>query len=462
MRFPEYTDEWDTIKIKDKFNFLRTNSFSRDKLIDTQGTVKNIHYGDIHMTYPTIVDVEQEQIPFINSFKVQIKDLNKYDFCKNGDLLIADASEDYEDIGKTIELIHITNSKVIGGLHTILLRDKTNNNALGFNGYYFQTKYFKKQIKIIANGVSVLGINKKDLKELTIKTPFKKEQENIASFLFNIDKKLKLLKNKKVGFIEFKHYLLQNLFPRNDELTPKLRFKMYIKDISLMYKIFDFENLINEKTLKSEKNNQYPILSSTKEGIYSQKDYFNRQIASSKNIGYKILQRNQLVFSPQNLWMGNININDKYDIGLVSPSYKVYDINKNIILPSYLKYIIKLPRLLHEFKISSSQGASTVRRNLNLKLFNKIKIRIPSLEEQEKIASFLSVVDKKIDLLNQEIEYVEEYKKGLLQKMFIWRVYLFYCCILSSEYLEIMFYIMIFFLRYVLLTLVSDLMSHIF
>ena len=103
--------------------------------------------------------------------------------------------------------------------------------------------------------------------------------------------------------------------------------------------------------------------------------------------------------------------------------------------------MIKLPRLLYEYEIASSQGASTVRRNLNITLFNKIKVIIPSLKEQEKIASFLSSVDKKIDLLNQEIEYMEEYKKGLLQKMFIWRVVLCLNVVSYSDFLKLLFVI---------------------
>ena len=80
---------------------------------------------------------------------------------------------------------------------------------------------------------------------------------------------------------------------------------------------------VNEKTTVI---NQYEVISSTNNGLYLQKDYFNREIASKDNIGYKILKRNQVVLSPQNLWMGNINLNSKYDIGMVSPSYKIFNI----------------------------------------------------------------------------------------------------------------------------------------
>lgn len=412
LRFSKYNDEWIDMKIKDKFNFLHTNSFSRDKLSDTEGTVKNIHYGDIHTTYPTIVDVELEQIPFINASKVQNKDLDKYDFCKNGDLLIANASEDYEDIGKTIELIHITNSKVIGGLHTILLRDKTNDNALGFNGYYFQTKYFKKQIKIIANGVSVLGINKKDLKELTIKTPFKKEQENIASFLFNIDKKLKLLKNKKVGFIEFKHYLLQNLFPQNGETVPKLRFSRY-NDEWQTKKLGELAEIIGGGT-PSTKNNEYwngPINWFTPSEITSKYCYDSERTITEEGLNNS---------SAKMLPINSILITTRATIGLISINKEECSTNQgfqSLILKNQNCEFVYY--MLHDYINEMKKLAiGSTFLEISKKDLKKIKVYIPSIEEQEKIASFLSSVDKKIDLLDQEIEYVEEYKKGLLQKMF--------------------------------------------
>ena len=394
------------MKIKDKFNFLHTNSFSRDKLSDTEGTVKNIHYGDIHTTYPTIV----EQIPFINASKVQNKDLDKYDFCKNGDLLIANASEDYEDIGKTIELIHITNSKVIGGLHTILLRDKTNDNALGFNGYYFQTKYFKKQIKIIANGVSVLGINKKDLKELTIKTPFKKEQENIASFLFNIDKKLKLLKNKKVGFIEFKHYLLQNLFPQNGKTAPILRFEEFTEE----WKSVQIKDIFSER---NETNfDELALLSVTlNNGVIPRSEIDGKDNSINNKNNYKHVKPQDIVYNSMRMWQGANGVSTLE--GIVSPAYTVL-IPKKDICSDFYGYYFKINRMLNEFK-KYSQGLTSDTWNLKYPLISQITIKTTSREEQEKIASFLSFVDKKIDLLYQEIEQVEEYKKGLLQKMFI-------------------------------------------
>lgn len=101
----------------------------------------------------------------------------------------------------------------------------------------------------------------------------------------------------------------------------KLRF-----DFHEEWKELSFKQLLKEINEKTTENNQHEILSSTKEGIFTQKEYFaDRNVASKDNTGYKILRKNQIVLSPQNLWMGNINVNTEFDIGIVSPSYKIYE-----------------------------------------------------------------------------------------------------------------------------------------
>lgn len=411
LRFPEFEGEWKNISINDKFEFYSTNSLSRSNLDNNSGDIKNIHYGDIHTKFPTIVDIQKEDVPYVADFVPNTK-INKYELCKDGDLLIADASENYEDIGKTIELNNIQSNKVIGGLHTLLLRDKTNNNALKFNGYYFQSEKIKHDFKIIANGASVLGINKKDLKKLYLKIPSKEEQNKLAGFLSVVDKKIKLMEKKYALYCSIRKYFIENLFS-NHAKSPNLRFNEF-EDKWIKYPL---KQLLKEIKIKSKFNNEYPLLSSTVNGIYLQKDYFNRNVGSKSNEGYKILSLNQIVLSPQNLWMGNINVNEKYDKGIVSPSYKIYDVTK-LIRSDFIKYILKTPRLLYEYKISSEQGASIVRRNLNQQLFKEIEITIPSINEQEKIANFMLTWDMKIIGIKNQMQNIRKFKKGLLQKMF--------------------------------------------
>ena len=220
-----------------------------------------------------------------------------------------------------------------------------------------------------------------------------------------------MLEEKKTELSRYKKAMMQKLF------SQEIRFKDENGNDFSDWEEKRLGEVLIEKNEKSNINNQYEILSSAVNGIYLQKDYFTRDIASKNNIGYKILKINQLVFSPQNIWMGNLNVNTKFKIGLVSPSYKIFDFNKVSI--EYFKYFLKTPKMVKEYLISSEQGASVVRRNLNLELFKLIKLLIPSLHEQQKIADFLSTIDESIDKVSEQIKETKRFKKSMLQQMFV-------------------------------------------
>ena len=159
-------------------------------------------------------------------------------------------------------------------------------------------------------------------------------------------------------------------------------------------------------------------MSSTIKGVFSQREYFSKDIASENNIGYKIIRLNDIVISPQNLWMGNINFNDKFDIGIVSPSYKIFTINSSFD-KTFIASLLKSHRALYNYIQVSEQGASIVRRNLNLEAFEHLVFKIPSLNEQCKVSNIIKSVLKKIECENQLIKKYEEQKKFLLSNMFI-------------------------------------------
>ena len=177
--------------------------------------------------------------------------------------------------------------------------------------------------------------------------------------------------------------------------------------------------ILEESNERTEKLNQFEILSCSKDGIFRQSEYFKKQIASEKNEGYRILREGQLVFSPQNLWLGNLNVNIDYEVGMVSPSYKVFCIDSGIANVSFLKDFLRSPRMMYEYVQVSEQGASIVRRNLDVSLFSSIKIVLPSLPEQKKIADFLTALDDLLAAKADEISRTEEWKKGLMQKIFV-------------------------------------------
>lgn len=203
--------EWEEKRLGEILNFISTNSFSRNDLTYKNGLVMNIHYGDIHTKFNSRFDIKKEDVPFLNS-NIDVDKIPDEQYCKAGDIIIADASEDYNDIGKAIEIVNFDSKKIVAGLHTFLARDKNSNTVVGFKGYLFQSWKLRKEIMRIAQGISVLGISKKNLSELKVGIPTKEEQEKIVSFLSNIDIKIDSVEIQLKKMQQFKKGLLQQMF----------------------------------------------------------------------------------------------------------------------------------------------------------------------------------------------------------------------------------------------------------
>ena len=301
-------------------------------------------------------------------------------------------------ISRNSRLIFLAKGKFWVNNHAHVFKAKQN-----FDSYFLAETLERLNYEKYNTGTAQPKLNQEVCAKIKIKSPTIEEQRKISNFLQNIDKKIELLEKTLSLYQKFKQEMVQKLTnPKNNEDWTKYKLK----------------DLLIECTEKSTKNNQYPVLSSTKEGIKQQTEYFNRNIASSDNTGYKIIHKNQLVLSPQNLWLGNININEEFEIGIVSPSYKIYDLSGKIDI-YFMKNIIKSPKMLYLYKTVSEQGASIVRRNLNKELFENLEIYLPSKSEQIKIGSFLNNLDIKIEMLTNKKEKTELFKKALLQKMFV-------------------------------------------
>ncbi len=202
--------EWDEKRLGEVFSFMPTNSLSRSQLNYEVGTIKNIHYGDIHTKFGLRFDICKEALPYIN-VEIDMSKIKPEAFCLEGDIVLADASEDYKDIGKTIELLHLKDSKVLAGLHTLLLRPQF-SLAKGFAGSLMNTSFVHDQIMGIASGISVLGVSKSNLSKIDLILPIFPEQQKIADFLTSIDNLIDS-KQKQISLAEqWKKGLMQNLF----------------------------------------------------------------------------------------------------------------------------------------------------------------------------------------------------------------------------------------------------------
>lgn len=202
-RLSGFNGEWEKEKLGDIVQFFKSNTLSRERLGYSEGTILNIHYGDILIKYPTILDVSKNEIPFI----LDTTDFTSKDYINNGDVIMADTAED-GSVGKVCEIINVGERKIVAGLHTIFIHP-TIKFAPMFLGYYLNSDEYHKQILSIMQGIKVYSITKDALKKTYIKTPCIKEQYAIAEVLLSCDeeinlatKELELLQQQKKGLMQ--------------------------------------------------------------------------------------------------------------------------------------------------------------------------------------------------------------------------------------------------------------------
>ena len=393
LRFIGFDDEWKKVKIKEISHSI------------TKGTTPK-QYSDNGINFIKVESIENNKISKIDAFideDTHNNELNR-SILKKDDLLFSIAGSLGRTTLITEEVLPANTNQALA----IIRFDNNNDLNLNFIESRLNTYDIEKYIfQNLAVGAQP-NLNLQQVGNISINIPSYSEQNKIQTFFDKVNKKIDLLEKKYESYLDFKKYLMQQIFAQN------LRF-----DFSEEWHEYTFKDLLNEVNEKTTLNNQYQILSSTKEGIFSQKDYFaDRNVASKDNTGYKILRKNQIVLSPQNLWMGNINVNTEFEIGIVSPSYKIYE-TTDLIEVSYFKHVIKLPRMIYEYVCASEQGASIVRRNLNKQLFEDIKLSIPSVKEQNKIGCLFNCIDLKIRYMTRQLDDLKEFKKGLLQQMFV-------------------------------------------
>lgn len=202
---------WEEKRLGDLYAFKVTNSFSRENLNYENGTVKNIHYGDIHTKFSTLFDIAKERVPFINE-DISLDKIKIENYCIEGDVIFADASEDLNDVGKSIEVVNLNGEKLLSGLHTLLARKAGDFFHVGFSGYLFKSDDVRVKIQREAQGSKVLSISATRLVNIKISIPSKPEQEKIAGFLGAVDEKISHAQAQLDALKQYKQGLLQQMF----------------------------------------------------------------------------------------------------------------------------------------------------------------------------------------------------------------------------------------------------------
>ena len=250
-----------------------------------------------------------------------------------------------------------------------------------------------------AQGTKQQNLSYDIIEKFKLRYPHPIEQNKITSFIALLDKRIST-QNKIIQHLES---LIKGI---NEKVLWQYKSKVALHEI------------LKERNERTTINNQHPVISSTAKGLFLQSEYFDKEVASADNVGYKVLRKGNIVLSPQNLWLGNINYNDKYEIGIVSPSYKTFTISEEFN-PFYVACLLRTYRALYEYACVSEQGASVVRRNLDMEAFMEILFPMPSIDEQNRIAEGLQTIYKKLQVEKALLDKYRVQKQYLLQQMFI-------------------------------------------
>ena len=200
----------------------------------------------------------------------------------------------------------------------------------------------------------------------------------------------------------------------SNDKKPDIRFKNYSDDWE-QRKLGD--NIV-EYTEKTTENNQYPVLTSSRKGIFFQTDYYDgNQIASADNTGYNIVPYGYFTYrhmSDDEIF--HFNINDIAENGIVSTLYPVFTTDENLD-SRYLQYQLNYGREFARYAILQKQGGSRTYMYLN-KLRN-LYLTVPTaIEEQKKISEYFTNLDHLITLHQRKYDKLQNLKKAMLEKMF--------------------------------------------
>ena len=176
-----------------------------------------------------------------------------------------------------------------------------------------------------------------------------------------------------------------------------------------------FGSLLKEIREKTKIENEDTLLSCAIDGMYLNSELFSH-FRGSSNIGYLKVKKNDLILSAQNLHLGNCNVNLRFEHGIISPAYKVYELVT--CDPFFIQAWVKQDSTKDFFLNASTEGASVCRKNIVWDELYKQTLPIPKLKEQEQIGQYFNELDNLITLHQRKCDETKKLKKFMLQKMF--------------------------------------------
>ena len=389
LRFKEFSDEW---KVEELGNLL----------------IKSTEVTKENTTIPVLTSSRKGlflQNEYFNK-EIAAKDTTGYNILRKGYFTYRHMSDDsvfYFNLNNIIEIGLVSPEypvfTVKEDLNSYFLKEHLNSS--------FE---FSKFCKMQKKGGTRTRLYFKVLETYKFNIPTIQEQERIANFFTVLDNLIEEQEAKVNDLELYKKGMMQQIFKQ------KIRFKDENGQDYLAWKEIKLKEILKERKLFSEKNKEYPHVTLSKEGIYEKGERYNRDfLVRTEDKKYKITLKNDICYNPANLKFGVICRNN-YGKAIFSPIYITFEVlgcNNE-----FIEYFVCRTDFINRVR-KYEEGTVYERTAVKPEDFLRFSVDLPCLEEQTKIANFLSNIDNLIEEEQKNLNDLKEMKKGLLQQMFV-------------------------------------------
>ena len=403
IRFKGFSDAWEQRKFDEVFDCtVPNNTLSRAELSYDEGTVLNVHYGDVLIKYGSVLDVQKDDIP-------RIPHRCREDFngalLQDGDVIIADTAED-ETTGKACEIGNLQGSAIVSGLHTMVCRPR-NRMALGYLGYYLNSNAYHHQLLPLMQGIKVLSLSRGNIQKTSVSYPIAvKEQQLIAYYFSQLDNLITLHQRKFEKLTNVKKSMLEKMFPQNGSSYPEIRFKGFTDP----WEQRKFEEIAVRSSVICSDDTLPRV---EYEDIVSGTGRLNKDIYAKQSI------KSGIAFHQGDVLYGKLR---PYLQNWLLPTFDGLAVGDFWVLQPQNADSSFLYRLIQsrQFDEVANQSTGTKMPRADWKLVSKTVFSIPSnISEQAAIGTYFTALDSLITLHQRELEKLQNIKKSMLEKMFV-------------------------------------------
>ncbi len=276
-------------------------------------------------------------------------------------------------------------------------------------------RQFHKLIYLKVSGSSIPHLFQADMNDFNFSTTNILEQQKIGALFKQIDDTIALQQQLVEQQQQYKKAMLQKMFPQKGERVPKVRFDGFSENWTEL-KMGEVFEQTNEYINPQESNLELFSLTVEK-GLTQKTARYNREFLVKKVDKFKKVSPNEFVYNPMNMTLGAVGFNDSKFSVAVSGYYVTMKI-KMKCNNEYFRIVLTSPQAIRLYKLYAT-GSLIEKQRVQFSTFSEIRVKVPVLEEQQKIGAFFKQLDDTISLHQKKLEDYQQLKKALLQRMFV-------------------------------------------